>query len=378
MAVIELTTAPTETSIDLSTDIAYFNDVSESPDAINQALMWRLSQVKGSDIASAATLNFDTSVGDVVDVTGTTSVTAITLTEGRKMTVRFTAILTLTNGASLVLPTGADIATAAGDYAVFRGYAAGVVRCVSYTRATGAALAGSGGASIGGTVTGGTEGSVLFLGAAGVLAQNNSKFFWDNTSNKENLQITSGGDSDTGALYAANILFDGYRGLRVRSTNATAYTPTHLRIENAAYTKMATIACGSSHGLNFDAQTPALWQFSSTASSGGASTVQINTGASALADAILNVNTGYATQVGQIIKLAATQSANAFEVQPNGSSTPLLSILAAGAMEMQEQTAPAAPSTNFVRLYAEDNGGGKTRLMARFATGAAVQIAIEP
>jgi hypothetical protein len=46
--------------------------------------------------------------------------------------------------------------------------------------------------------------------------------------------------------------------------------------------------------------------------------------------------------------------------------------------EMAEMTAPAAPATNSVRIYAEDNGSSKTRLMARFATGAAVQIAIEP
>lgn len=46
--------------------------------------------------------------------------------------------------------------------------------------------------------------------------------------------------------------------------------------------------------------------------------------------------------------------------------------------EMAEQTAPAAPAANNVRIYAEDNGSGKTRLMALFATGAAQQIAIEP
>jgi len=49
-----------------------------------------------------------------------------------------------------------------------------------------------------------------------------------------------------------------------------------------------------------------------------------------------------------------------------------------GAIGMQEQTAPAALSANGVYIYAEDDGGGKTRLMARFATGSAVQIAIEP
>jgi hypothetical protein len=48
------------------------------------------------------------------------------------------------------------------------------------------------------------------------------------------------------------------------------------------------------------------------------------------------------------------------------------------AISMVEQTAPSAPSTNGVYIYAEDNGSGKTRLMALFATGAAQQIAIEP
>ncbi len=46
--------------------------------------------------------------------------------------------------------------------------------------------------------------------------------------------------------------------------------------------------------------------------------------------------------------------------------------------QMTEMTAPSAPATNSVRIYAEDNGAGKTRLMALFATGSAVQIAVEP
>lgn len=87
---------------------------------------------KGADIASAATINLDSSTGDLVDVTGTTAITAITLSEGIEKTVRFTGALTLTHGASLVLPGAVNIITAAGDYAVFRGYAAGVVRLMSY------------------------------------------------------------------------------------------------------------------------------------------------------------------------------------------------------------------------------------------------------
>lgn len=47
-------------------------------------------------------------------------------------------------------------------------------------------------------------------------------------------------------------------------------------------------------------------------------------------------------------------------------------------LQLEEQTAPAAGATNTVRIYAQDNGAGKTQLMAIFPTGAAQQLAIEP
>ncbi len=101
---------------------------------------------KGSDIASATTINLDNATGDIVDVTGTATISGITLAEGRGRVVRFTGALTLVHGASLVLPNaGSNIVTAAGDFAIFRGYASGVVRCVVYQRASGQPLAGGGG-----------------------------------------------------------------------------------------------------------------------------------------------------------------------------------------------------------------------------------------
>jgi hypothetical protein len=109
--------------------------------------------VHGADIASAGTVNLETATGNLVDVTGTTTITAITLSEGHERTVRFTGALTLTNGASLVLPGGASITTAAGDYAVFRGYSAGVVRCVDYVRAATKPIAGSKGLTINADLT---------------------------------------------------------------------------------------------------------------------------------------------------------------------------------------------------------------------------------
>lgn len=43
-----------------------------------------------------------------------------------------------------------------------------------------------------------------------------------------------------------------------------------------------------------------------------------------------------------------------------------------------ESTAPAAPAANGYRIYAQDNGAGKTQLMVIFSSGAAQQIAIQP
>lgn len=47
-------------------------------------------------------------------------------------------------------------------------------------------------------------------------------------------------------------------------------------------------------------------------------------------------------------------------------------------MQLQEMTAPSAGGATSCRIYAEDNGSGKTRLMALFGSGAAQQLAIEP
>lgn len=88
----------------------------------------RIDTTQGADIASAATLNLETATGNIVDVTGTVTVTAVTLSQGHWRLARFTGALILTNGASLVLPGATNFTTAAGDYVLFVGYAAGVVR----------------------------------------------------------------------------------------------------------------------------------------------------------------------------------------------------------------------------------------------------------
>lgn len=97
------------------------------------------------DVASAGTVDLDAAASNKLRITGTTTITAITLANGRVRFLRFAGILTLTNGASLILPGGANITTAAGDTCIVTGEAAGVVRVVDYCKADGTPVAGGGG-----------------------------------------------------------------------------------------------------------------------------------------------------------------------------------------------------------------------------------------
>lgn len=75
---------------------------------------------QGADIASASTVNLETATGHFVDVTGTTTTTAITLNDGHERWVRAAGAWPITVGASLVLNNGGSSYTcAAGDWIHF-------------------------------------------------------------------------------------------------------------------------------------------------------------------------------------------------------------------------------------------------------------------
>lgn len=107
------------------------------------------NESKSSSIASAATTDLSAATSAFVHVTGTTTITALgTAQAGTRRIVVIDDILTFThNATSLILPTGANITTAAGDVATFVSEGSGNWRCVDYTKADGTALAGSGGGS---------------------------------------------------------------------------------------------------------------------------------------------------------------------------------------------------------------------------------------
>jgi hypothetical protein len=102
----------------------------------------RRTNAKGSDIASAATTDIGAATAEFVDVTGTTTITALgTIDSGIERTVRFTGALTLThNATSLILPGSANITTANGDCAIFRSLGSGNWKCVSYVKQSGIPL----------------------------------------------------------------------------------------------------------------------------------------------------------------------------------------------------------------------------------------------
>lgn len=103
----------------------------------------RTTNAKGADIASASTTDIGAATAEFVDVTGTTTITALgTIAAGIVRTVRFTGTLTLTyNATSLILPGLANITTANGDTAVFRSLGSGNWKCISYVRQDGSPLA---------------------------------------------------------------------------------------------------------------------------------------------------------------------------------------------------------------------------------------------
>lgn len=96
--------------------------------------------VHGADVTATATIDLDSATGYLVDVTGNTGITAVTLSNGRHRLVRFTGTPQITHGANLVLQGAANIAIQAGDYMLFVGYASSVVRGIGPFRASGRML----------------------------------------------------------------------------------------------------------------------------------------------------------------------------------------------------------------------------------------------
>lgn len=141
----ELSTAPTDSAITGAEKLLTLDFENVTVQKVAD-----FNESKSADLASAATTDLSTATAAFVHVTGTTTITALgTAQAGTRRIAVFDGVLTLThNATSLILPTGANIATAAGDVATFVSEGGGNWRCVDYTRADGTPLAGGGGGAV--------------------------------------------------------------------------------------------------------------------------------------------------------------------------------------------------------------------------------------
>lgn len=115
-----------------------FTPVNKAGDTLTGAL----NGAGDVSLASASTVAIGAAASNGVTITGTTTITAFdTIAAGAVRRLTFAAALTLThNGTSLILPSGANITTAAGDVAEFVSLGSGNWRCFNYMKASGQAV----------------------------------------------------------------------------------------------------------------------------------------------------------------------------------------------------------------------------------------------
>jgi len=189
-------------------------------------------------LASAATVDLLSSASEFVIITGTTTIVSFGVApDGFSRNVRFSGVLTLThNAASLILPTGANIVTAAGDHARFVSSGGGNWRCVSYQRADGTPLAiviPPLSRSASQTTNG--AGQYDFTGIPSTARRITILLSGVSLSGSDDLLVqigTSGGVETTGYTSGSGASVNSTTGFIIRAGNATRAARGALRLHN--------------------------------------------------------------------------------------------------------------------------------------------------
>jgi hypothetical protein len=291
-----------------------------------------------------------------------------------------------------------------GDWLIYWKTSTGVQRRVARSSLLGMTLTG------GGTIaTGGFTLTVPATGTAALktgtpVAGNVARWNDANTvqdaefaaSNVALLGGRSGGQSLSGGTAANDDLT--LQG----TTNATRTTSYVIMQPNGGHVGIGTASPGHRIDVDGGNATQAARFYNSSAAT---TIIEVGgTGTSSIVDILFTSNSGTAeiwksgtggTTYGGVSSLNLYNSNGAIAFHPNnqqnamfldtsgrvgiGTTSPSTRLdIDAGALELAEMTAPAAGAANTVRIYAVDNGSGKTQLMAIFSSGAAQQLAIQP
>lgn len=231
-----------------------------------------------------------------------------------------------------------------------------------------------------GAVVGGTLGSVLFVGAGPVVAEDNTNFKWGTTAG-QGLTLNAGAATTAVSALAvtqtwnnAAITYAGIKYTITDTASAAGSLPFQILGGASGTTNLLSvgkngevvapifdtyegsnivvrISGGNADSLRFGSGEVAGW--SSAESATGAVS---DFGVCRLSAGLGGIGNGSQASFAGSLKLTNTQNV--------------------GYVEVDEMTAPAG-AANSARLFTQDNGAGKTQLMVIFGSGAAIQLAIE-
>lgn len=117
---------------------------------------------------------------------------------------------------------------------------------------TWAAPTGGSGMAIGGAVTGGTDGSVLFVGTGGVLGQDNTNFFYDDANNRLTIASITAPHGTNSERFGLNASASGLNSLAV-GNGATASGSSSMAVGRASTAGAGGAALGVSTSAGSDA-----------------------------------------------------------------------------------------------------------------------------
>ncbi len=232
---------------------------------------------------------------------------------------------------------------------------------------------------------GGTEifPGVQSAATVGVTATQIAAFVAGTANVFTTLQTFTIGAANTGVIASTGYSLTGSNAtsmIDLAGTWNTSGTPTAIKLNvtntasNAA-SKMIDLQVGGTTRFSVDVAGAGIFRNGILARFNGSNVVDIAGGSS------LGVTVSSAATIGfsnGAPNAGTAQRTMLMEVAAGIIGVRGASTSTGGVLAFLEQTAPSAPAANGAYLYAEDNGSGKTRLMALFPSGAAQQVAIEP